>query len=163
VQKTLALAIATLASLHHAEADEQPPFTLGSTPAWIVLAGVTTGGTVALADRGAFVGGEVSIARLRDATVAGFYADGYHDWGTRGTYLTGGLELGHSLVVLDGGAAARFADGGAKAGLAARLTVGLGVIGVYARYAHFYDTMENQDVLQVGLLVKLPLWTARGE
>ena len=160
--KTLAFAIATLACLHHAEADD-PPFTLGPTPAWLVLAGVTTGGTVALADRGAFVGGEVSVARLRDANVAGLYADGYYDWGTSGTYLTGGIEVGHKLVTLDGGGAARFAEGGAKVGLTARLTVGLGVIGVFARYAHFYDAMENQDVVQVGLLVKLPLWTVRGE
>lgn len=160
--KTLAFSVATLARLHHAKADD-PPFTLGSTPSWVVLGGVTTGGTIALAERGAFVGGEVSVARLRDANFTGFYADGYYAWGTSGTYLTGGLELGHKFLALDGGGAARFSEGGAKVGLTARLTVGLGIIGVFARYAHFYDAMENEDVLQVGLLLKLPLWTARGE
>ncbi|CAN5720146.1 hypothetical protein BH11MYX1_BH11MYX1_36140 [soil metagenome] len=160
--KTTAFAIVTLACVDQAAA-EGPPFTIGSTPSWIVLGGLTTGGTVALADQGALVGGEVSVARLRDANIVGFYADGYYDWGTNGTYVTGGLELGHKFLSLDGGGAARFAEGDSKFGLAARLTVGVGVVGVFARYAHFYDTMDNQDVLQVGLLLKLPLWTSGRE
>jgi hypothetical protein len=31
---------------------------------------------------------------------------------------------------------------------------------VYARYAHFWDAMANEDILQVGLMLKLPLWTS---
>lgn len=154
----MAFAFVTLAGVHQAAA-EGPPFTIGSTPSWMVLGGLTAGGTVALADQGALVGGEVSVARLRDASFAGCYADGYYAWGTNRTYLTGGLELGHKFLSLDGGGALRFAAGDSQFGLAARLTVGLGVVGVFARYAHFYDTMENQDVLQVGVLLKLPLWT----
>ncbi len=157
--KPVAFAIVLLACVPPAAA-EDPPFTIGSTPSWTVLGGLTTGGTVALADRGALLGGEVSVVRLRDASFAGLYADGYYDWGTSGTYVTGGLELGHKFLGLDGGGAVRFAEGDSKFGLAARLTVGIGVVGVYARCAHFYDTMDNQDVLQVGLLLKLPLWTS---
>ncbi len=157
--KLLALAL-VVASAHDVAAE---PFTIGSLPSWHVLAGVTTGGTVALADRGALVGAEVSVVRLRDASFAGVYADGYYDWGLGGTYVTGGLELGHKFLALDGGPAVRFSDGDSKLGLTARLTVGIGVVGVYARYAHFYDTMDDNNVLQVGLLVKLPLWTTGQE
>jgi len=60
-----------------AQAGDEPAFTIGSQPAWLVLGGVTTGGTIALADKGALVGGELSVARLRDGNFLGLYADGY--------------------------------------------------------------------------------------
>ncbi len=140
-----------------AEAD--PAFTIGSRPVWLLLGGVTAGGTVALADRGALVGGELSLARLRDASFVGFYADGYYDWGAGGSYVTGGLEAGHQLVGVDVGAALRLA-GQTDVGVAARLSLGLGVAGVYARYLYFPDAMAGEQVLQVGLVLKLPLWTS---
>jgi hypothetical protein len=31
--------------------------------------------------------------------------------------------------------------------------------GVYARYAHFWDVMTDDNVVQIGLVLKLPLWT----
>ena len=139
--------------------ETDPPFVIGSTPAWIVLGGVTTGGTVALGDRGALVGGELSLARLRDGNFIGAYADAYYDWGAHGTYVTSGLELGRRLVGLDGGVALRFANGDRQLGATGRVTVGLGVAAVYARYAHFWDAMTDDNVIQVGLVVKLPLWT----
>ena len=140
-------------------ADDEPAFTIGSKPAWLLLGGVTTGGTIVLADKGALVGGELSLARLRDGNFAGFYADGYYDWGAHGTYVTGGLELGHKFVGLDGGVALRFADGDKQVGATGRVTFGLGVVGVYARYAHFWDVMTDDNVIQIGLVLKLPLWT----
>jgi hypothetical protein len=145
-------------------AEDDPPFVIGSKPAWLLLGGVTTGGTIALADRGAFVGGELSLARLRDANFVGLYADGYYDWGAHGTYMTGGLELGHKFVGLDGGVALRLADGDKQLGATGRITFGLGVVGVYARYAHFWDVggarqMTDDNVIQIGLVLKLPLWT----
>jgi hypothetical protein len=142
-----------------AVADDDPPFLIGSKPAWLLLGGVTTGGTIALADRGAFVGGELSLARLRDTNFMGLYADGYYDWGAHGTYVTGGLEFGHKFIGLDGGVALRHADGDNQLGATGRLTLGLGVVGVYARYAHFWDVMEDDNVIQIGLVLKLPLWT----
>lgn len=143
----------------HAHADEHRGFVIGSTPAWLALAGVTTGGTVALGGRGALVGGELSLARLRDGNFAGLYADGYYDWGARGTYVTGGVELGRRLLGLDGGVALRLAGGDRQLGATGRITVGLGVAGVYARYAHFWDTAIDDNVIQIGLVVKLPVWT----
>lgn len=152
------LALGVLAA-RPARADDGPGFAIGSRPAWLLLGGVTTGGTVALGDRGALVGGELSLARLRDGNFAGVYADAYYDWGAGGTYATGGVELGRKLFGLDGGVALRLRDGERELGATGRVTLGLGVVGVYARYAHFWDVMTDDDVVQVGLVVKLPLWT----
>jgi hypothetical protein len=150
------------ASPRSAAADEHTPFTIGSRPAWFLLGGVTSGGTVALADRGAYVGGELSVARLRSGNYFGFYADGYYDWGADGTYVTGGLELGHKLIGIDGGGALRLAGGERELGVTGRLSVSIGLFALYARYAYFVDAMENDHVLQVGVALKLPLMTIGG-
>jgi len=141
-----------------AHADDEPPFVIGGASQWLVLGGVTTGGTIALADKGALVGGELSLSRLRDGNFIGLYTDGYYDWGAHGTYVTGGLELGHAPLGLDGGIALRMMDGDRQVGATGRITVGLGLVGVYARYAHFWDAMADDNVVQIGLMFKLPLW-----
>src|SRR5262249_50310283 len=120
-----------------ARADDDPAFVIGSTPSWMLLGGVTTGGTIALSDKGALVGGELSLVRLQNATFVGLYADGYYDWGVGGTYVTGGLEVGHKFIGLDGGFAMRFVDGERQLGFTGRLTFGIGLFGLYARLAHF--------------------------
>ncbi|MEO8706549.1 MAG: hypothetical protein ABI867_41370 [Kofleriaceae bacterium] len=157
--RSLAAVIVLLAA-NTAHADDKA-FSIGSSPAWFVLGGVTTGGTVALADRGAFVGGEVSVVRLRQSNFIGLYADGYYDWGADGTYVTGGLELGHKFVGIDGGVALRMADGETEVGATGRLTVGIGMVGLYVRYAYF-DSAADDHVLQVGLALKFPLVARRG-
>lgn len=151
-----------VAAPRRAAADD-PPFTIGSRPAWFVLGGVTSGGTVAFADRGAYVGGELSVARLRDGNYVGFYADGYYDWGADGTYVTGGFELGRRFIGIDGGAALRFAGGERDLGVTGRLGVGVGMVGLYARYAYFGEAMTDEHVLQVGIALKLPLLTIGGK
>ena len=158
----LALALALVAAAP-AHADDGAPFVIGATPSWMLLGGVTTGGTIALADRGALVGGELSLARLKRSNFIGLYADGYYDWGADGTYVTGGLELGHKFLGLDGGVALRLAGGEQQVGFTGRLTVGIGLLGIYGRYARF-DTMtnDNENVIQIGLMLKLPLWTGGG-
>lgn len=145
-----------------AQADDDPPFVIGARPAWILLGGVTTGGTIALADKGALVGGELSLARLSRGNVVGLYADGYYDWGADGVYTTAGLELARTFVSVDGGAALRFADGERDLGVTGRLSVGLGVFSLFGRYAYFTDTMSDEHVIQIGVLLKLPLKTFGG-
>ena len=158
----LGLAALGAAAPRSAAADEPAPFTIGSRPAWFLLGGVTSGGTVALADRGAYVGGELSVARLRAGNYLGFYADGYYDWGADGTYVTGGLELGRKFIGVDGGAALRLAGGERDLGVTGRLSVSIGLFGLYARYAYFPNAMEDDHVLQVGVALKLPLMTIGG-
>ena len=151
--------IAALAAVPaSARADTDAAFSIGSRPAWLLLGGVTSGGTVALARRGELVGGTLSLARLREGSFVGVFADGYYDWGVHGPYAIGGLEAGHKLVGVDGGIALRFADRDSQVGATGRITVGLGVVGVYARYAHFWDVMRDDNVIQVGLELKLPIW-----
>jgi hypothetical protein len=139
-------------------ADDDPPFTIGSQPVWFLLGGVTSGATVALADRGGFVGGELSLARLREGKHVGIYADGFYDWGADGAYVTGGLEAGYKFLGIDGGGALRFADDDTQLGVTGRVSVGLGVFNLYVRYA-FFDAMSDEHVLQVGAALKLPLAT----
>jgi hypothetical protein len=119
---------------------------------------------VALGERGALVGGELSLARLRDGDFIGAYADAYHDWGVHGMYATAGLEFGRKLLGLDGGLALRFAGGERDVGFTGRVTLGLGVAGVYVRFAHFTGAMsrEGENVLQIGVVLKLPLWASGG-
>ena len=141
--------------------DGDPPFIIGSRPAWYLMGGVMGGGTIALADRGGMVGGELSLSRLRDGRWLGLYADGYHDWGTDGTYVTAGPELGGKFVGLDGGGALRFGDGETQYGATGRLSVSAGVFAVFVRYAWF-DADEDDHVLQLGAMLKFPLMSPRG-
>jgi hypothetical protein len=140
-----------------ARADD-PPFTIGAQPSWVLLGGVSTGATVALADRGYLLGGELSLARLREANHIGIYADGYYDWGTGGAYTTAGIELGRKILGLDGGVALRFA-GQRETGFTGRISFGVGVFSIYGRFLHFVsDTATmNENVIQVGVQLKLPL------
>src|SRR5690349_8516117 len=83
-------------------------FRIGAKPVWWVMGGVTGGGTVTVDDRGGFVGGELSVSRLRQGTYVGVYADGYRDFGIDGTYTTAGVEVGRRFFGFDAGGALRF-------------------------------------------------------
>ena len=133
-----------------------PAFTIGSVPAWFLLGGVTSGGTVGTGATGGYVGAELSLARMRDSNYFGFYADGYYDFGIDGLYATGGLEAGHGFLGVDAGPAVRLANGGTDAGVAARASLGIGLFAIYVRYAYF-DAMSDDHVIQVGGMLKLPL------
>jgi hypothetical protein len=152
---------AILALTRSARADDDPPFTIGSRPAWYLLGGVIGGGTVALADRGGMIGGELSVARLRDARWIGIYADAYHDWGTDGTYVTAGPELGKKFLGFDGGGAVRFAGGEQEYGATARIALSLTIVSIFVRYAYF-DAPENDHVIQLGATLKIPLMSPIG-
>ena len=148
------------AGVAHAD-DADKPFTIGSQPAWFILAGTSAGGTVGVDDKGGFVGGELSLVRLDAGTFVGLYADGYYDFGIDAPMVTAGPELGYKLFGLDGGIAYRRRDGDNELGATARITLGLGMFGVFTRYAYFNDTMDNEHVIQIGALLKLPLYVNR--
>jgi hypothetical protein len=141
--------------------NDDPPFTIGSVPAWFLLGGVTSGGTLGVGATGGYVGAELSLARMRDGNYLGFYADGYYDFGIDGLYATGGLEAGHGFVGVDAGPAVRLANGGTDAGVAARASLSIGLFAVYVRYAYF-DAMSDDHVIQVGGMLKFPLGSSFG-
>jgi len=151
------LAALAVAAPRAAAADPPPaPFAIGEQPAWFVLGGVTGGGTIEFHDRGGFVGGELSLARLDAGTYIGAFANADYDFGVHGTIVTGGLEAGHKLFGVDAGPAMRFAGGATELGVAARVGVGIGAFGVYARYEYF-DAATDAHVIQLGATLKLPL------
>lgn len=142
--------------------DAPQPFKIGGQPAWFLLGGVSAGYT-ALGDRGGFVGGELSVARLLSARTLGFYADAYYDFGADGTYVSAGPELGLKVLALDGGIAARFDGGmdGTDLGGTVRLCATVGVVSLCGRYSRF-DADEDKNVIQVGAMFKLPLMSPSG-
>ncbi len=129
------------------------------------MGGVTAGDTIVSKGGAGYVGGEVSVVRLRDGNWFGFYGDAYRDFGVDATYTTGGLELGHRFFGVDGGAALRLVDGAHQPGATARLCISAGVLTIYARYAYFDSGagMSHGDhVLQIGGSFKLPLHSPFG-
>jgi hypothetical protein len=159
----VALAIALVAS--PSDADEpRPAFKVGSSPAWYLLGGVTTGGTLVAHDRGGYLGGELSLVRLQEGYFIGAYGDAYRDFGAHRTYATSGLELGYRFVGVDFGAAARMGGEHVEWGPTDRLFVGAGAFSLYGRYAHFSSSLGAGDehVVQIGVLLKLPLFAWDG-
>ena len=153
-----------------AAADEEPPFVIGARPVWFLLGGVTGGANVAADDRGSFVGGELSLVRLRDGRFFGLYADTTYDFGPGATYLTAGPELGVHVrstraVPLsfgaDGGLVLRF-DGDRRLGASGRVSVTLfGLFSIYGRYMFVAGSGdgegEREHVIQAGAMLKFPL------
>lgn len=135
-----------------------PAFTIGARPAWYVMGGLTTGGTIVTHDRGWYVGGELSVVRLREGKFIGLYGDGYYEFGINRTYATSGIELGYKILGIDGGGAARIGGRHIEWGPTGRLFVSLGILTLYARYAYFYETLraDNDHVVQIGGLLKFP-------
>ncbi|MCE9576903.1 MAG: hypothetical protein K8W52_27400 [Deltaproteobacteria bacterium] len=153
----IALAIAVPGVSSRASAE---PFRIGAIPAWYVLGGATGGGTVGVDQKGGFVGGELSVVRLRQGRYIGGYADAYYDFGIDGTYTTAGVEVGKQFVGLDAGVALRFA-GDTEIGGTARVFVSVGVFSVFARYAYFNSDTDDH-VIQLGAMLKLPLHSPFG-
>jgi len=161
--RLLAAAVLGLLLAPATAAAEERGFTIGARPVWFLTAGGTGGGTVGPGARGGFIGGELSLVRLREHRLAGLYADAYHDFGVDGTYVTAGPELGlvrrsrtlPLAVGVDGGAVVRFADERAF-GATGRLFVAVaGTLAVYARYAYL-DADADDHVIQVGMTFKFP-------
>lgn len=139
-------------------------FTIGAQPVWFVTGGVTTGGTVAVADRGALVGGELGLVRVRDRQVAGVYVDGWYDFGVDAALLTAGPELAlirrsptmPLALGVDGGGALRLGDDGGLGATGRVFLTVAGAVSLYGRYV-FIDGDADRHAVQVGLTLKFPL------
>lgn len=160
----LALSIAVIAVAAVPARAEPRGFTIGARPVWFATGGVTAGGTVAGAPRGAFVGGELGLVRIRDRQVAGIYVDGAYDFGVDAALVTAGPELAiirrsptmPLALGVDGGGALRFGDdGGIGATGRVFLTVA-GALSLYGRYL-FIDGDADRHAVQVGVTLKFPL------
>lgn len=142
-----------------AHADEQKPaFQIGSKPAWYVMGGVTTGGTIVAQDRGWYVGGELSLVRLREKRFFGFYGDGYYDFGAKRTHVNGGIELGKGFLGIDAALATRIGGAHVEFGPTGRLFITTTLLTIYGRYIYFADSIIARDehVVQIGGSFKLP-------
>lgn len=160
----LALSIAVIAVAAVPARAEPRGFTIGARPVWFATGGVTAGGTVAGAPRGAFVGGELGLVRIRDRQVAGIYVDGAYDFGVDAALVTAGPELAiirrsptmPLALGVDGGGALRLGDdGGIGATGRVFLTVA-GALSLYGRYL-FIDGDADRHAVQVGVTLKFPL------
>lgn len=160
----LALSIAVIAVAAVPARAEPRGFTIGARPVWFATGGVTAGGTVAGAPRGAFVGGELGLVRIRDRQVAGVYVDGAYDFGVDAALVTAGPELAiirrsptmPLALGVDGGGALRLGDdGGIGATGRVFLTVA-GALSLYGRYL-FIDGDADRHAVQVGVTLKFPL------
>lgn len=143
--------------------DDAEAFSIGPQPAWFLLGGVTGGLTIASDDTGGFIGGELSLVRLRAGRWLGLYAEGGYELGLSAPYIAAGPEVGWILFGLDGGAMVRFDDDGAQFGPQGRLLVSLGVFSIYGRYAYMLDVEQNQHVVHIGASLKFPLTSPFGQ
>lgn len=160
----LALGFAVIAVAAGPARAEPRGFTIGGRPVWFVTGGVTAGGTVAGAPRGALVGGELGLVRIRDRQVAGLYLDGGYDFGVDAALVTAGPELGiirrsptmPLALGVDGGAAIRFGDDGGLGATGRVFLTVAGAVSLYGRYL-FIDGDADRHAVQVGLTLKFPL------
>ncbi len=157
-------AVGLLVALPASAGAEPRGFSIGARPAWLATGGLTAGGTVATGDRGGYLGGELSVNRVREARFVGIYADAYYDFGADGTYLTCGPELGWIRrsrmfpigLGVDAGGVLRVA-GATDLGATGRVFVSfMGVLALYARYAYL-DAEAPEHVVQLGVTLKFPL------
>src|SRR5436190_4678975 len=155
---SLSLATMLLAPARDARDDETPPSTVGPRPAWFLMGGPGFGGTIVTHDRGWFVGGEVSLVRMREGRFIGILGDGYYDLGAKRTYTSAAVEVGYKLIGIDGGVVARLGGDRVEWGPSGRLFVSTGIFTIYGRYEYFIDVLrEGTDhVVQIGGLVKFP-------
>ncbi len=168
----LALGFAVIAVAAVPARAEPRGFTIGGRPVWFVTGGVTAGGTVAGAPRGALVGaprgalvgGELGLVRIRDRQVAGLYLDGGYDFGVDAALVTAGPELAiirrsptmPLALGVDGGAAIRFGDDGGLGTTGRVFLTVAGAVSLYGRYL-FIDGDADRHAVQVGLTLKFPL------
>lgn len=135
-------------------ADE--PFEMGTRAGWQLMGGLTTGGSFGDLGGSGYLGGELSLNRLSRGGWVGLYGDGLYEFGHAAGYATAGLQLGYTVLGVDGGLALRTGDADPALGYAARGLIALGIFDLYGRVLLFDDQIQTQ----IGVLLKLPLWAS---
>jgi hypothetical protein len=96
------------------------------------------------------------IPMIGTPTWVGIYGDVLRDTGSDTTRISFGPELGHELIGVDGGLLVQLGDQ-RRWGFTVRPVLTVGVLAIYGRWGHFLDDEPRPDVVEAGLLVKLPL------
>lgn len=135
---------------------DEAPYTVGTDAGWQLMTGVTTGGSFGDLGGSGYLGAELSLNRLSRGGWFGLYADGFYEFAHQAAYATGGLQLGYTVLGVDGGVAVRTGEADPALGFAARALLAFAVFDLYGRALIFEDDMQ----WQVGLMLKLPLWAS---
>lgn len=159
------LFLVTLASViglsQPALAQESEAFSFGNDTHAFMLLGVTTGGSFGSLGPGGYVGGEWSLAWMHQGLWGGLYADGWYDFGQQATTFTLGPEIGFWVLGLDGGLGVRLGrEDTPELGFQGRVLLTLGNFALYGRYGGWPGADGMSHVGQVGVTLKLPVWTS---
>lgn len=135
---------------------DDAPYHVGTDAGWQLMGGLTTGGSFGDLGGSGYLGAELSLNRLSKGVWFGLYGDGFYEFGHEAFYTTGGLQLGYTVLGLDGGVAYRTGGADPALGFTGRLLLALGLFDLYGR-ALFFD----EDIQwQVGLMLKFPFWAS---
>lgn len=153
-----AVLIAGLLALAAPDASaEEPVYSFGPQTGWQATLGPTLGSTVGSDDNGFFVGGEVSLTRIREGIWWGLYSDATHTFADGSALVTAGPTLGWGLIGLDAGFAVRNLDG-LEEGVTVRGLLTFGLLGAYGRWVHLPGPDDSFG--QLGVYLKLPFWAS---
>lgn len=142
-------------------AQESEAFSFGNDTEAFMLLGVTTGGSFGSLGPGGYVGGEWSLAWMNQGLWGGLYADAWYDFGQAATTITLGPEIGLWALGLDGGLGVRLGrEEAPELGFQARVLLTFGSFALYGRYGGWPGAQDFAHVGQVGISLKLPVWTS---
>jgi hypothetical protein len=96
------------------------------------------------------------IPMIGTPTWVGIYGDVLRDTGSDTTRISIGPELGRELIGVDGGLLVQLGDQ-RRWGFTVRPCLTVGLVALYGRWGHLVDDEPRQDVVETGILVKLPL------
>lgn len=139
---------------------DHPAISVGFEPTWHSAFGISGGGSFHGGAYGGFLGGQLSLAKIKTDLWMGGFTDAHYDFGDGALTVAAGPEIGYNFFGIDAGAAGRFFAGSPQFGPQARVLMTVGLASVFGRYKYWPGTDEH--VAQAGILVKLPLmapWT----
>lgn len=142
-------------------AAQDDAYSFGNTTETYILGGLSGGGSFGSYGGGGYVGGELSLAFLKELLWGGVYIDGTYDFAHLASTFSVGPEFGFGPFGFDGGVAMRFGlEDEPEIGAHGRFLITLGTFALYGRYGYWPDAFEAVHIGQVGVLLKLPFWNS---
>ena len=151
------LALVPLSTVEAGELDglDRDALHVGHISSWFLFGGFGGGGSFTSLGNGGFANSQLSVVRMMRGRWIGAYADVQYDFSPGAFVAKAGPEVGYLIFGADAGLGAHFGDGGPYFGPQGRLMATVGVATLYGRYA-YWPALDEQ-VIQVGLMLKLPL------